>query len=61
MDVQRATRRDPVISQVLRYTQTGWPETVPESLKPFSSRKNELTTEKDCLLCGTRVVIPSKL
>ncbi len=61
VDVQRATRRDPVISQVLRYTQTGWPETVPESLKPFSSRKNELTTEKDCLLWGTRVVIPSKL
>ena len=60
-DVERASRRDSVISRVLQYTRRGWPETVPVSLKPFAHHKNELTTEGDCLLWGTRVVIPSKL
>ena len=60
-DVERASRRDSVISRVLQYTRRGWPETVPISLKPFSHHENELTTEGDCLLWGTRVVIQSKL
>ena len=57
----QCSRRDSVICRVLQYTRRGWPETVPVSLKPFSHHKNELTTEGDCLLWGTRVVIPSKL
>ena len=60
-DVQFASRRDPVISKVLQYTRHGWPDTVPESLKPFSHHRDELSTEGDCLLWSTRVVIPSKL
>ena len=60
-DVQRASRRDPIVSKVLQYTRRGWPDTFPDSLKPFSYHRNELTTEGDCLLWGTRVVIPSKL
>ena len=56
----KCSHRDSVISRVLQYTRRGWPETVTVSLKPFSHHKNELTTERDCLLWGTRVVIPSK-
>ena len=42
-DVQRASRRDPVISRVLRYTQKGWPAKFSIVLKPFSHHRNELT------------------
>lgn len=51
-DVERASRRDPIISKVLRYTRRGWLEIFPDSLKPFSHHRNELTTEGDCLLWG---------
>ena len=68
MQLQRATRRDPVLCKVLNYTKSGWPshftsanKVIPEELKPFWSRRHELTTECDCLLWGTRVVIPQKL
>ncbi len=46
---------------MLRYTQSGWPDHVPEELKPYGNRRTELAVEGDCLLWGTRVVIPSKL
>ena len=67
IQLQRLTRRDPVLSKVLNYTKCGWPSefasstTIPEDLKPFWSGRMELTTEGDCLLWGTRVVIPCKL
>ena len=68
MQLQRATRRDPVLCKVLNYTKSGWPshftsanKVIPEELKPLWSRRHELTTECDCLLWGTRVVIPQKL
>ena len=60
-DVERASRQDAIVSKVLQYTRKGWPNTISDSLKPFSHRKNELTIEGECLLWGTRVIIPSKL
>ena len=33
--VQAATRRDPVLSQVFRYVQDGWPTTINDKYKPF--------------------------
>ena len=54
-------RQDAIVSKVLQYTRKGWPNTITDSLKPFSHRKNELTIEGECLLWGTRVIIPSKL
>ena len=60
-DVERASRQDAIISKVLQYTRKGWPNTISDLLKPFSHRKNELTIEGECLLWGTRVIIPSKL
>ena len=35
--------RDPVLSQVLRHLEMGWPDTVEDALSPYLSRKNELT------------------
>ena len=53
-----------VLSKVLHYTKYGWPAHLTPSnkdLKPFWDRRPELTTEGQCLLWGTRVVIPNKL
>ena len=60
-EVATATRRDPILSKVLLYTQQGWPAQVPEAMQPFASRKHELTVEDHCLLWGVRVIIPLKL
>ena len=59
--LQEATRTDALLSQVYRYITKGWPKEVDQSLKPFATRKNELTVEGDCVLWGMRVVIPEKL
>lgn len=60
-DVERATRRDPILGKVLQYARKGWPGSVQEALKPYFQRKEELAIEGDCLLWGARVVIPTKL
>ena len=55
-------RKDKVLSRVIHFVNSGWPEsgaTEPE-LKPFWTRRNELTVENGCLLWGYRTVIPMK-
>ena len=58
--LRRATRNDPLLSRVYRYVQRGWPDRIPESLKPFHNRKTELSLEGGCVLWGIRVVVPRK-
>ena len=58
--VQAATRRDPVLSQVFRYVQNGWPATVNDKYKPFYKHKDKLCIEAGCLLWGNRVIVPEK-
>jgi hypothetical protein len=61
-DVRRETRRDPVLSKVLRASQEGWSELANDPmLNQYYTRRDELTVCKDCILWGTRVCIPSKL
>ena len=59
--VQSATRTDPILSKVLRYTRAGWPNQVSEALKPFRKINSEITVESGCVLWGFRVIIPKKL
>ena len=59
--VMSATRRDPLLSKVLRYARTGWPAEVPNELCPFWRRREEIVVEGDCILWGTRVIVPEKL
>ena len=59
--VATATQRDPLLSQVYRYTQSGWPSEADDVLLPFWNHRNELSIETGCLLWGIRVVIPKKL
>ena len=60
--LQHQTGRDPLLSKVLRYTQTGWPsaQEITTSLKPYHQRQHELVVEAGCLLWGTKVVVPEK-
>jgi len=60
LQIANGTRKDPVLSRVLGYVRTGWPvETTPD-LQAFYQKRMELSTEQDCLLWGTRVVVPPK-
>ena len=45
----------------MKYVQQGWPNyNSDEALKPYFSRKDELSVQDGCLLWGNRVVIPPK-
>ena len=61
IQLQRATRRDPILSKVFLLMQQGWPGVVSDDLKPYQSRQAELGTEGGCLLWGIRVVVPQAL
>ena len=60
-DIQTATRQDKILGKVFTYVQNGWPTQVPEALKPYQNRQNEIGTESGCLMWGMRVLIPRKL
>ena len=55
-----AASSNSTLSRVLRYTKTGWQLAKEDVLKPCQQRSHEITVEGDCLLWGTRVIIPSK-
>ena len=57
----KETQRDPVLSRVYRYTISGWPTEFSKELKPFKKLEGELSTESDCVMWGTRVIVPDKL
>ncbi|XP_044184326.1 LOW QUALITY PROTEIN: uncharacterized protein K02A2.6-like [Acropora millepora] len=53
------TKRDPFLSQVIRYTLEGWPKAVnSEELTPYYTKRTELSVEDGCILWGTRVIVP---
>ena len=59
--IKEWTKRDPTLSQVLRYTLEGWPTTNnSEELNPYFSKRTELSVEDGCVLWGARVVVPSQ-
>ena len=58
--LRKSTRTDPILSKVLLYVQRGWPDEIPEVLKPYWNRRLELTVERGCVLWGIRVIVPSK-
>lgn len=49
--VKYFTARDPCLSQVLTFILHGWPENVSEEeLKPYWSRRSELSVHSGCIL-----------
>ena len=60
-EIAAQTAKDPILSEVYCYVLEGWPSTVREDLKPFYSRKHQLSTDQGCLVWGMRVVVPISL
>ena len=60
-EVSSFSKRDPIVSSVIEYVQTGWPNKPPEGLIPYYTRRDELSVVDSCLLWGNRVVIPFQL
>ena len=61
--IARETVKDKTLSKVLLFLeQNSWPNhTTDDDIKPYLSRKDELTVMKSCIMWGHRVVIPQKL
>lgn len=61
-DVCKATSKDPTLSRLMTYIQSGWPLAGgEESMKPYFQRRNELYVENGCIMWGYRMVIPTTL
>ena len=58
-EIREWTKRDPTLTEVLRFTLESWPLTCSsEELTCYAKKKTELSVEDGCLLWGSRVVIP---
>ena len=61
-DVKDTTRRDAVLSMMVTFVKSGWPEEMDDKrIRPFWKKRWEWTAEEDCLFWGLRVVIPPPL
>ena len=61
VDIRSATRTDPLLETVLRYTKSGWPVDVAPELKPYWTRRDQLIIENNILLWVMRVIVPTSL
>lgn len=56
------TKNDPVLSHVVDYVMSGWPNELSQSIaadiKPYSQMRDELSVEDGVIMRGCRVVIP---
>ena len=62
-EIREATKVDPVLSQVLKYTLEGWPRELNQTLselRPYFNHKEHLSVEQGCILLGYRVIVPTK-
>lgn len=58
LQIAQWTVRDPLLSQVKRALQVGWPHRSPPEFQPYSIRQNELSLQDGCILWGSRIVVP---
>ena len=56
--IKHWTDHDPVLTKLRQFVRNGWPRSVDSELQPFHSRRLELSIQENCLLWGSRVVIP---
>ena len=57
-DIARETAADPTLQSILHWTKNGWPKQVDGELKPYWEKRSGISTMKECLLWGDRVIIP---
>ncbi|KAG5881209.1 hypothetical protein JTB14_037056 [Gonioctena quinquepunctata] len=59
-DIIEESRTDIILSKVYEYVQDGWPDIVPDELKPHFRRMSELSIDDGLLMWGYRVLIPGE-
>lgn len=59
--IRKETNQDKILVEVINYLKSGWPEKVPDYLKPYRVKAESLCTENGCLFYINRIVIPSVL
>ena len=57
--VKKAVQKDTILRKVLQYSRQGWPDTYPREMQPYFIRREEISIENQCLLWGSRVLIPT--
>ena len=57
-EIARWTQRDPLMSTVVRYILDGWPDSPTDELRPYWTKRLELTTHAGCILWSGRIVVP---
>ena len=61
-EIKRETSHNPLLSRVLQFVLHGWPDSCDgDELKPYWSRRLELSAQEGCLLWGNRVIVPTTL
>jgi len=60
-DVATETLADPVLRKVLTYIKDGWPDKVEKDLQACIRKFLQLTSEDNCILCNSKVVVPPSL
>ncbi|CAG9131885.1 unnamed protein product [Plutella xylostella] len=61
-EVKEATHNDTVLKSVVKYCLTGWPRKITDKdIKPYFMCRNELSLEEDCLIRGSKLIIPECL
>ena len=62
-EVAQETKANPILRRAYQYTLSGWnwKSHMDPRLQPYSRRSDELSVEENCLLWGTRVIIPQRL
>ena len=63
MNIKEETRKDLTLSKVLKYSETGWPESTlgDPDLVSYARRKDQLSIQSGCILWGVRVIVPTNL
>ena len=51
--IKEWTAKDLVLSKIKKYVMVGWPDEVGTNLKPYISRRQELSTLDGCVLWGS--------
>ena len=62
--LRRQTRKDKILQKVLQYVRHGWPEKrqlASESLKPYFSKRDELSVNTDIIMWCERAVLPESM
>ena len=62
-EIAKDTSTNPLLAKALLLTQNGWPinRCADPDLKPYFTRRHELSVEQGCLMWGLRTVIPPSL